>query len=81
LAGAVIAALLFELTKKGFSIYILNFDSYEVVYGALSTLPIFLIWVYLSWVVALLGAEIVAVLSERSELAQEAKIKETTSSG
>jgi membrane protein len=65
LIGAVVAALLFELTKKGFVLYVVNFANYEVIYGALSTLPIFLIWIYLSWVVALLGAEVVAVLQRR----------------
>ena len=68
LCGALVASILFELTKKGFAYYVLNFKSYEIVYGALSTLPIFLIWIYLSWVVALVGAEVVAVLQERKLL-------------
>jgi membrane protein len=66
LGGALVASLMFEVTKKGFALYVLNFKSYEIVYGALSTLPIFLIWIYLSWVVALIGAEVVAVLQQRS---------------
>ena len=65
LAGAFIASLLFELTKRFFALYIVNFDSYQIIYGALSSLPIFLIWIYLSWVVALIGAEFVAVLQEK----------------
>ena len=65
LMGAFVAAVLFECTKRGFALYILNFSNYEVVYGALSTLPIFLIWIYLSWVVALIGAEVVAVLQQK----------------
>ena len=65
LAGALVASGLFELTKSLFRAYILNYANYDVVYGALSTLPILLIWVYLSWVVALIGAELVAVLQER----------------
>lgn len=70
LAGAFVATILFELTKRLFGVYILNFNSYEVVYGALATLPIFLIWIYLSWVVALIGAEVVAVLQQRAVLEQ-----------
>ena len=66
LAGAVVAALLFELTKKLFAAYVVNFGNYQVVYGALSSLPIFLLWIYLSWVVALVGAEVVAVLQDRA---------------
>jgi membrane protein len=66
LAGAVIAALLFELTKRIFAAYVVNFGNYQVVYGALSSLPIFLLWIYLSWVVALIGAEVVVVLQDRA---------------
>jgi len=65
LVGAVVASLLFELTKRGFALYLVNFSNYEVIYGALSTLPIFLIWVYLSWMVTLIGAEVVAVLQQK----------------
>lgn len=64
LVGAFVATILFESTKRLFSLYIVHFDSYEIVYGALSTLPIFLIWIYLSWVMALIGAEVVAVLQQ-----------------
>jgi len=68
LAGAFVASILFEFTKRLFGIYVVNFANYEVVYGALSTLPIFLIWIYLSWVVALVGAEVVAVLQQKKLL-------------
>ena len=68
LVGAFVASIMFECTKRLFALYILNFSNYEVVYGALSTLPIFLIWIYLSWVVALIGAEVVAVLQQKHML-------------
>jgi len=71
LVGAIVASLLFEATKRLFALYIVNFNSYEVVYGALSTLPIFLVWIFLSWVVALIGAEVVAVLQQKKLLTND----------
>ena len=68
IVGALVASFLFELTKRAFATYVGNFANYEVVYGALAALPIFLIWVYLSWVVTLIGAEVVAVLQQKKLL-------------
>ena len=55
LGGAVIAIALFELTKFGFVIFIANFDTYQIIYGAMWSIPVFLLWIYLSWLVTLLG--------------------------
>lgn len=60
--GGVLASVLFELTKHGFAQYLAR-ASYEQVYGVLAAVPIFLVWIYLSWVVVLVGASISASLS------------------
>ncbi len=63
LAG-VVAALLFELLKVGYVSYLRVFPTYQSIYGALSAIPIFLVWMYLCWAVTLLGAELAAALPE-----------------
>jgi membrane protein len=62
LPGAIIASLLFELTKIGFSIYIEHFENYDVVFGSLGAVVAFMFWVYLSASILLYGAELIAHL-------------------
>ena len=63
-AGALIAAVFFTLGKQAFTWYIVTFPSYQLIYGAMATLPILLLWIQLSWTVVLLGAQLAAVLAE-----------------
>jgi membrane protein len=62
LIGALVAGILFELAKRAFALYIASFPTYSLVYGAFATLPIFLLWLYLSWGVVLFGATLTAML-------------------
>ncbi|OHV11916.1 YihY family inner membrane protein [Kushneria phosphatilytica] len=62
--GALLVSLLLELAKLGFSLYVANFPSYQVIYGAFAAVPLFLLWIYLSWAIVLLGAEVSAWLGE-----------------
>jgi len=63
LLGGLLAAAAFEAMKRGFAFYISHFPTQELIYGAFASIPIFLLWIYLSWLVILLGAMIAASLS------------------
>ena len=58
--GALVTTVLFELSKIGFAWYVNSFDSFTVIYGAFGVIPIFLIWIYISWLVILAGARYAA---------------------
>lgn len=62
LVGAFLSALLFGLAKKAFVTFVAN-ASFNIIYGALATIPIFLFWLYLVWIVVLLGASLAASLT------------------
>jgi membrane protein len=62
LIGAIVAAVLFETMNRVFGYYISHFPTYKLVYGAFASVPIFLMWVYLSWLTILLGAVVSASL-------------------
>ncbi|AOY90976.1 hypothetical protein BKK79_03470 [Cupriavidus sp. USMAA2-4] len=62
IVAGLVAALAFELAKRGFGYFITHIPTYTVVYGTFAALPIFLLWIYLSWLVTLLGATIAANL-------------------
>ena len=64
LAGGAAAAIILEMLKFLFGLYLRNFPSYEAIYGALAAVPIFLIWMFMAWVAVLFGAELTAGLSE-----------------
>jgi membrane protein len=64
IAGGLVAAIFFEVGKRGFSYYAHNFSSYTFIYGALAALPILLVWIYWSWVITLFGAAVAAKLGE-----------------
>ena len=62
--GGVTAGIAFTLLRKAFAWYVVTFPTYQNIYGALSVIPIFLVWMYLSWLVVLVGAILTAAVSE-----------------
>ncbi|MEP7297686.1 MAG: YihY family inner membrane protein [Burkholderiales bacterium] len=60
LAGGISSTIGFEIAKRALGWYLTTVPTYSVMYGALATVPIFLIWLYLGWVIVLLGAVIAA---------------------
>jgi membrane protein len=70
LIGSIVATFLFSLLRKGFGFYVMSTGGYVTLYGAAAIVPLFLIWMYLTWAVVLLGAEMTAVLTTFKEKAQ-----------
>ncbi len=60
--GGIFVAAGIELAKKALSLYLTSVPSYSLVYGAFATLPILLVWIYVAWVIVLMGAVIAAYL-------------------
>ena len=63
-AGALTAAAMFEIAKEALAFYFARVPAYNVVYGTFAAVPIFLLWVYVSWLIVLFGAELAAALDE-----------------
>jgi membrane protein len=62
--GGLFAALGFEVAKFGFRLYVASVSNYRTIYGSLAIVPLFLLWVYISWYVILVGAAVTATLAE-----------------
>ncbi len=71
--GALIGTIMFECAKFGFAWYIARISVYELLYGAFATIPIFLVWVYMSWFIVLFGAVISHVGASRSGMMAQEK--------
>jgi membrane protein len=55
--GALLAAVLFELSKHGFAFYVAHFNNYQAAYGVLGGVMLFMLWTYLASIILLMGAE------------------------
>lgn len=62
--GGAVTGIGLLLMQRLFSLYVVKLPTYSLIYGAFAAIPIFLVWLYLSWVVILVGALIAATLPE-----------------
>lgn len=74
LLAAVVTLFMFELAKQGFAYFIVHFSSYKKIYGAIAALPIFLVWLYISWVIILIGAVLTASLPDWARILEDKKV-------
>ncbi len=63
IAGGLLASVALELGKRGFAAYLFKIPTYKAVYGAFAVFPVFLLWLYFSWLVTLTAALIAANLA------------------
>ena len=56
--GAVVGGALWELAKGGFNWYMTNMATFDKLYGTLGAIPVFLLWLYITWLIVLFGAEV-----------------------
>ncbi|MFP8966087.1 YihY family inner membrane protein [Pokkaliibacter sp. CJK22405] len=61
--GGLLTALLFNIAKAIFTFYVKQFPSYQLIYGAFAVIPLFLLWIYLSWLIVLLGGHAVRAMA------------------
>lgn len=69
IAGGVLAGVGFELGKRGFAAYLMEVPTYKAVYGAFAAFPVFLLWIYFSWLVTLAAALVTANLARAGQRA------------
>ncbi len=81
LAGSLLASIAIELGKRGFASYLAKVPTYQAVYGAFAVLPVFLLWVYFSWLVTLAAALIAAHLGQSKPRLIAVKVKAKARAG
>jgi len=62
--GALVATVLLTLLRYTFTFYVLTMTTYQAIYGALAAFPVFLVWIFLVWIIVLVGAVVAAGLPD-----------------
>jgi len=77
--GGFVAAIMLHFGTELFSLYITNFPTQQLIYGALAVIPILFVWVYFNWLIVLFGAEVTATLEEHftAEIVAKKQLEET----
>ncbi|HRZ86831.1 MAG TPA: YhjD/YihY/BrkB family envelope integrity protein [bacterium] len=68
--GGIFGGTLWEIAKIVFGYYTTHVVNYNLIYGSLGTVPLFLGWLYLTWVIVLLGIQVVCCLQQYRELSE-----------
>ena len=76
MSGALFAGVLWHLTQKGFIVFQVGMSKYNAIYGSFAQLPLFLIWLYVSWFIILLGAEVSFCLGHSHSVRPEKRIRD-----
>lgn len=66
--GGLVTTILFEFAKNIFVIYLRHFPTYQILYGALAIIPIFLLWLYITWLIILFGGMISHAASQKFQI-------------
>ena len=75
--GGIISAVLWEISKRGFYLYVLNVGTMTNFYKQIATIPLFLFWVFLTWIIILLGAEFSYTFQHLKVIMREHEEKKT----
>ncbi|MGH7914536.1 MAG: YhjD/YihY/BrkB family envelope integrity protein [Candidatus Binataceae bacterium] len=65
--GSLVASILLQFAQWAFIYFQYGVNQYAVIYGALASIPVLLTWIYMTWVIVLLGAELTAAFERRNE--------------
>ena len=65
--GSLVASILLQLGQWAFIYFQYGVNRYAAIYGALSSIPVLLTWIYMTWVIVLLGAELTVAFERRNQ--------------